>query len=306
VNPQLTLDTIQPGERICLQPGVYDDGLVFNRTLVGFATLACEPGAVLRNTSLSDASGHVLRADPAAAFLRVEGCLFDRAVVTSGGALDLYGDDLEFVGNEVTGSNDNAIYTDEASSRIRFLRNWLHHNGASDVNQDHGIYLQGDDHWVESNLIHDQGHGFGIQVYDDGDRAVIVHNTITHNGHLRGCCGGIVAGGGGGVSGVVIRNNVIAFNRNTSISCDSTRPTSSVAERNVVWPQNFTGCTGMGVGSGNVFANPLFVDEPGRNLRLATGSPGIDAALAGWVTTTAFDGVIRPQGAVSDIGAYER
>lgn len=48
-----------------------------------------------------------------------------------------------------------------------------------------------------------------------------------------------------------------------------------------------------------------FVDAPARNYRLAPGSPAIDAATPIVGVTTDRDGLPRPQGDASDVGAYE-
>ena len=56
-------------------------------------------------------------------------------------------------------------------------------------------------------------------------------------------------------------------------------------------------------GTGNINADPLFVDAAAGNFQLAAGSPAIDAAQAG--ITTDITGIARPQGAATDMGAYE-
>jgi parallel beta-helix repeat protein len=290
---------------VCLSAGTYSQAIVYARPLTSFVTLRCLPGAVLTNPS-----GHTLRVNEPGAFLRVENCRFVGSGVTSGGVIDSYGSNISIVGGEVTGSNDNGIYTDEQSDHNSFVAIWIHHNGAADANQDHGIYLQGDDHVVANNKIHDHPLGFGIQHYDYGRRARIVNNTITNSGH-----GGIVLGGSGsgpegsGVAGAVAVNNIVAFNGSYGIDRDSTAPTSCSIHHNLGfsnasgnydsgWPAD---CLGL-----NLSGSPLFVNHAVRDLHVQAGSPAIDAGDAALASSPDFDGTARPRGAGPDIGAFER
>jgi predicted outer membrane repeat protein len=61
-------------------------------------------------------------------------------------------------------------------------------------------------------------------------------------------------------------------------------------------------------GTGNIFADPLFVDAAGGNLRLQQGSPAIDMGdetLLPAGITTDLDGFTRNVGNTVDMGAYE-
>jgi hypothetical protein len=59
-------------------------------------------------------------------------------------------------------------------------------------------------------------------------------------------------------------------------------------------------------GVGNTTGDPLFVEPANSNFHLKLGSAAIDAAgPAGLSTGRDFDGVMRPQGTRSDIGALE-
>ena len=129
------------------------------------------------------------------------------------------------------------------------------------------MYLQGDDQLVANNVIHDQPEGFGVQVYDQGSRAVVVGNTITHSGSS-----GIVLGGGGGVDHVRI-HNILAFNGGFGIETDSTCPTASIADHNVSFSNLLgpfeTECSSLDLTGGNLTTDPRFVDAANRDLHSA-------------------------------------
>jgi hypothetical protein len=57
--------------------------------------------------------------------------------------------------------------------------------------------------------------------------------------------------------------------------------------------------------TGNVNANPLFVNLSGFDFHLQSSSPAKDAGVTIAGLTTDFDGVTRPQGPAYDIGSYE-
>jgi len=263
-----------------------------------------EPRPVLRITD-----DHVLRAETSAAYWRFRGFTFRDSNITSGGLVDLYGHHLEISQSELTASGDQDFYLDEASHHIQLLSNWMHHSGLGRTHQSHGAYLQGDDHLVANNLITDHPFGFGIQVYDKGLRSIVVNNTITHNAHS-----GIVVGGGGGVSGVTVRNNILAFNDQNGLAWDGTCPNGSAgttyADHNVIFGNDdgaidSQSCSATSTAGGNRFSDVLFVDAGARNLHLRSGSPAFGYGLTDWTPATDRDGVSRPHGSGADAGAYE-
>jgi PKD repeat protein len=58
-------------------------------------------------------------------------------------------------------------------------------------------------------------------------------------------------------------------------------------------------------GTGNIEADPLFVDADNGDFRLMPGSPCIDSGTAFFAPETDIRGVSRPQGSGIDMGAYE-
>jgi hypothetical protein len=63
---------------------------------------------------------------------------------------------------------------------------------------------------------------------------------------------------------------------------------------------------GLGTGASNIAGDPLFVDATNNDFHIKLHSPAIDATdPAALSNGRDFDGVVRPQGTRSDIGAFE-
>jgi chitodextrinase len=302
---QKALNTLQPGQKAYVRGGTYLEALTMGRAGTAAAPITIEAYPGEQPIVDGEHTRRPLVIQTAAAYFRVKGFILDRDCCTSGGHIDVYGHHIEIVDNEMRNGHGKGVYTDESSHHVQIIGNWIHHNSTAGGQQDHGIYLQGDDHVVANNVIHDHPDGFGIQAYDKGSRYVIVNNTVTNNGHS-----GIVVGGSGGVSNVTIRNNILANNNFYGVQHDSSCPTSNVVvENNVIFGNGSgsvqAGCSAIS-SSGNSTANPNFVNAgntTSRNLRVQAGSPAINAARADFATPTAFGGSARD--GQPDIGAYE-
>jgi hypothetical protein len=301
---QQALDTLTAGQRAWVHGGTYTESLSMDRAGSPLAPITVEaaPG---ESAILTAAGSHPLDVGSGGAYFRFRGFVIRDAPGTSGGNVDVYGHHVELSNNEITNGTDQGVYTAEGSDHVQILRNWIHDNGEGRAHQSHGIYLQGDDHLVANNRIHDHPEGFGIQVYDKGQRAIVTGNTITGAGHS-----GIVVGGSGGVGGVHVHNNVFAFNEQWGISHDSTCPTGSVADHNVLFGNGDgptqSGCSGLSFAGGNRTTDPLFVSYASRNVHLLGGSPAIDYGLLGYSALIDHEGYARTYGAGPDAGAHER
>jgi Right handed beta helix region len=301
---QHALDVLQPGQRALVRAGTYSESLDIDRagTAAGTITIENYPG---ERPVVNGGGQRPLEVSSSGAYTRVRGFVFEGSPYTSGGNVDLYGHHVEISGNEIRQAKDQGLYSDEASRNIHVLGNWIHSNGQGITHQSHGIYLQGNDHLVANNVIHDHPKGFGIQVYDRNSRSIVTANTVTGAGHS-----GIVVGGSGGVDNIRVVNNVFAFNAHYGISHDSSCPTASRAHHNVVfgnaWGPTQGGCSGLDYSGGNRTSDPLFANYGGRNLHVNAGSPAIDYGLPDFSPGDDHDGRRRPQGAAPDAGAYER
>jgi Right handed beta helix region len=308
---QKALDTLKPGQRALVRAGTYgraacEDGKGGSRN-GGYVTLQGYPG---ERPVLTGEFDGIVSVD--CDYLRVQGFVIAGPAVVGG--TNVYGlagaDHVRFVANEVRGSVCQGIALDPGTADWVIARNRIHDNGHDCDEQAHGIYLQGDRHLVANNVIADHPEGYGIQDYPYSRDVRIVNNTITRSGR-----GGIVVGGSGcnrsacGVAGTRIVNNILAYNSTYGIARNTAAPHSCELRSNLAyangsgsyesgWPAK---CFGR-----NVTANPQFQDQAKRNYRLRARSPAVDAGDAAAAISPAFDGVARPRGRRSDIGAYER
>lgn len=299
---QRALNVLQPGQRALVRAGTYVESLTMNRsgTPTDPITLEAYPG---ERPVITAADTHTLVIRTAASYFRLRGLVLERSPSLGGGNIDVYGHHLEIADNEIRLGTDQGIYLDEPSHHVQILGNWIHHNGQGLIHQSHGIYLQGEDHVVAGNLIHDQPFGFGIQAYDELRRAIIAHNTVARSGHS-----GIVLGGFPGAQDVQVLNNVFAFNNRHGIAVDSYPPAFSRAEHNVLFGNGDgpiePGSSGIHFAA-NLTSDPLFVDPDASNFRLRSGTPARGQGLAGYAPSLDFDGRPRSLGGAPDIGAFE-
>jgi hypothetical protein len=191
----------------------------------------------------------------------------------------------------------------------------VHDNLVHDIEGADGIALASEmgglleDVVVRNNVSRDNGF-YGIAVGVNGtspthpmNGILIVNNTVAGNG---------TTGWGGGItvydpdaSGVVVRNNVASGNAAFQIAVSADVPPGAVTvDHNLVYP--FLGVEPDEVrGTDSVEADPLFVDAAADDYHLQPGSPAIDHGSASLAPAVDADGVLRPQGAGVDAGAYE-
>ncbi len=138
--------------------------------------------------------------------------------------------------------------------------------------------------------------GLGGAVYVDGLPGAIVNwNTFVANTALQG--GGIYTIN----SSPLIANNIVAFN-STGIERSGESPTL----KNNDFFGNTIDYVGIGAGSGDISADPLFVDKEARNYHLTAVSPCINAGTSvPDVPAFDMDGEGRIYGSARDIGADE-
>ncbi len=159
---------------------------------------------------------------------------------------------------------------------------------------------------IENNICADNG-GRGVNVFSS-DNVLVRHNTFYKNSrtpNLKGEVSALAA------SNVRFVNNIFyaRSDRPATDVYDGTDPIYKVS--NIVFENNlYFGTTNMpNKSSSNRVGDPLFenpsTDLNTANFRLKSGSPAIDAALAGNSPAMDVGGLPRSVGAAADIGAWE-
>ena len=69
--------------------------------------------------------------------------------------------------------------------------------------------------------------------------------------------------------------------------------------------QDYCGLADPPNGKDNISADPMFVDPAADDFHLQPGSPAINAGDNSYAPPMDFDGVLRPQGLIVDMGAFE-
>jgi hypothetical protein len=104
----------------------------------------------------------------------------------------------------------------------------------------------------------------------------------------------------GNDAGVCIDNSII-LNTAADAPADTVTGSACIANYTLVYPQS-TALTGA---HDKLGVDPMLADPAGGDYHLEAGSPAIDAADPGAIATPDFDRTPRPQGARSDLGAFE-
>jgi hypothetical protein len=198
---------------------------------------------------------------------------------------------------------------------------------------------------VEGNIIHDNGVAGGSGINCDGVRSSRFQNNLIYGNHAAGITLYRIDGGGAstnnvvvhntilqasdarwainirdGATGATVRNNILynahGFRGSLTVNTDSLP--GLVSDWNVVMNRFSTDegdtiltlaqwRTQTGQDQHSFIAVPanLFVNPAGNDYHLSASSPARDAGLTLPEVTTDLDGVTRPSGPASDIGAYE-
>jgi uncharacterized repeat protein (TIGR01451 family) len=165
---------------------------------------------------------------------------------------------------------------------------------------------------IARNTAQLYGDGLYIKLPDplhSGSQAQIINNTIVANKYSEsGIHEGILVRDG---ISPIIRNNIIALNSYGIRAYPYGSSVYPVLSNNDVWGNSVADYSNLSPGTGDISADPLFVNQSGGDYHLQRGSPCIDAGTSSDAPNTDFDGDPRPLdgdgngSAQYDIGADE-
>lgn len=226
--------------------------------------------------------------------------------------------DVEIAWNSVenqTGGRAIQVYGHEAGDVVERLS--IHDNVLGEIDRD-GILIG----WTDADVLHVKDvriwnnlivragrcEGHGIRLDNQTAEGVsIFHNTLVDNGMGDRSCaessGEPEAQVGIENAAVVnLRNNILLSSGRARCLLSQARRARLRISHNLAFGSR---CSATG-DDAPLDGNPRFTNPAARDFHLLPGSPAIDAAV---VLEEGFlpdhDGVVRPQGTVADVGAYE-
>jgi parallel beta helix pectate lyase-like protein len=324
---QKAMNTLTAGQTAYVRAGTYRTGGAFgtkadtyNWTKVCAASAPCSIVAYQKERPVIHGQLRISGAYLRLSGFIIEGPLSANVASCSGrraNQVDLSDShDLELSNNEIRKNDYHAGVTAYRVHHVRILNNWIHDNGRFTLAQDpctgsptnyvdHGVYwgsTVGGGNLMANNLI-EHNRAKGLLLYPNASDVIVTQNTIVANGDY-----GIKIAGSTSNRNTIV-NNIVAYSPKPQIRIEVGN--GNAVMRNLTWSPNaksagISNSTGSMVRDNQV-GNPLFVaPSSGGNWRVQAGSPAIDRALAEWAAGTALDGVTRPKGGGSDLGAYER
>lgn len=214
-------------------------------------------------------------------------------------------------GNAVisTTQGRDGIYSDEGTSGNVYTGNYIHHNGATGSNLDHGLYLCGQNEMVNNNLLLANA-ACGLQVagYSTVKNLKVYNNVLALNG-----TDGIILWQS--LSGIDIRNNIFYSNGHWAIGSYDAHGSGVSVDHNLTFG-NGAGDYNFADGGSDysyelgtaLYSDPLFANQTPTDFdsHLKAGSPGIQNAVNLYsLFTTDIAGATRQATGPWDLGVYK-
>lgn len=162
---------------------------------------------------------------------------------------------------------------------------------------------------VTNNIFLDNPCRYAINMHiGPSGQPTIVNNTIVGGGT------GVIVDGGSVGEPTIVRNNIITEQSEYGFLLSVSYGQTPTIENNAFFANSddFGGAS-VSPDDGNVFADPLFLDRLGGDLRLQPTSPAVDSGTSAGAPSDDFDGSARPLDGPDadvvdefDMGAFER
>jgi hypothetical protein len=309
-----------PGTTIHVLPGVYTDytsgwGLHFGASGTASSPIIVKSevkgGAVIDGQNASDRNEGIYIDGN---YNVVDGFVITRA---PDGGISIWSSGNQIRNNEIhhngnpasTSTNGrDGVYSDQGTANNSYTANYIHDNGRTGSNLDHGLYLCGDNETVLNNvLIRNAGSGLQIAGYTTVSNMKVYNNVMAYNGTE-----GLILWMA--LSGVDFKNNILYGNGLYGIYSYDAHGSGVVFDHNLSYGNGSGNYTFSNGGSDYSYTvgtmlsvDPRFVNETssGFDAHLGTGSPAIGAGLdLSSVFTTDMSGAARPASGAWDLAAY--
>jgi hypothetical protein len=271
---QRLADSLSFGQAGCLRAGTYSGGIRIASSGVSVISYPGERATISGKTYLTKTASRVRIADlnlvsgpGTGEFVNGTDDVFDGVDVTSNNTENCF----------IVGSKDPAY---GRAVRLLIENSRIHNCGqrSPDTNMDHGIYIAfADSTIIRDNYIYDNADR-GVQLYPDSRGTQVYRNVIDGNGQ------GLIVSGDGSTasSNNLVEDNVISNSPN-GWNVESDWPggrvgTGNIVRNNCLWsPGSRSSSGGMEspygyVASGNVIADPAFMNRAFKDFRLQSGS----------------------------------
>ena len=214
-------------------------------------------------------------------------------------------------GNPASSSTQgfDGIYSDENTSGNIYRANYIHHNGRTGSNLDHGLYLCGKNELIINNiLVANAANGIQVAGYTTVANMKIYNNVFALNG-----ANGIILWQS--LSGVDIKNNIIYQNGHSGIGSWDAHGSGVNIDHNIFFGNSYGNYKFTDGGSdyaynlgANTYSDPQLANASSSTFdpHLKSGSPGIQSALNLYSTfTTDMAGNPRQSSGSWDSGVYK-
>jgi len=248
-----------PGDSIIAENGIYEENINIYFKEVGILS------RYIYSSDFNDISNTIIDGNAAGSVISVRGCDTSTAVIGF------------TIRNGLAGDGGGLLVQ---NSKLIISNNIITENATTyNFGFGGGINCRYSDCTISQNLIYRNfAYSWGGGISLSGSNALILNNTICHNGRSTG---GILCGG----SNALIINNIIWGNALPQIEV-----------RGPPFPTvSYSDIEGGYAGIGNIESNPLFIDPHSGNYNVCNISPCIDAG-----DPTLFD----PDSTRSDMGVF--